>query len=485
MNKRIKLIAFIVLFFLVAINIYNFFSRTVNGDESILAEQAKELVNSGNVRSPMFAGMGEGWEYSQLHYHKLFIWTGAVIFRNFGTALYILRSISLFALILLIFVVYKLLKKEDNYQLKFLLFCILLLSNYVFFLQGLIYRPEMLLSSLGICSFYLLKNGIDKNSRKYILFASVCAGLASLTHLNGLSIIFANVIFLLWNKQLKNSIISGITSCLILLFYFIDINTKEKFIQFKTQFFSDPNLEEGTIGILSPLIKVMNEHMRFFHDVGTISFSVLFFLGLIISFKYLKVYHKSILVYFLLLVIGLSAISHGVTTKYAILYYPFMSLIIVYGILYSVQKKSKTINLYIFLIGQYLIINSIYSVNNASTFTNTINRSEYISKYMPRTQSNIFAPEYFFFNQAENYEIRIPLAYTIRNIHYKRGYWTSSDFYNYNDTLNNFYILLDSCYTNKDILKCSNYSNLKLFDTIYNYNVIHVEAGIKLLQKIE
>lgn len=485
MNRSLKIFIITVFVLLTVFNVYNFFARTVNGDEAILAEQAKELVINGYVRSPMFAGMGEGWENSQLHYHKLFIWIGAVIYKLFDTSLYSMRFISLLSFLLLNFITYKILKNETESSFKFLIFYILFLSNYVVFSHGLIYRPEMLVSWLGLSSFYFIKQAQNDNSLKLVLFSSLFAGFAALSHLNGLSIIFANVFFLLWHKKLKYAILSGATSCMIFLFYFIDINTKAKLIQFKTQFFSDPNFEEGTLTIFSPFIKILNEQMRFFHDIYAISFSILFFFTLIFSFKYLKSFYKSILIYFLLLVIGLAAISHGTTIKYAILYYPFMSLIIVYGLFNSIKKNTRFLKLHVALIGLYLTINIAYSINNVVNFKNGIKRSESISKNMPITQSCILAPEYFYFNQEKNYKIRIPLAYTIRNNDYKRGQWTSIDFYNYNHNLNNYYILLDSCFTNRQILECSNYYSLRKEDTIFNYKVIYVHKDYKLLESLK
>lgn len=482
-NKIFKILT-TILFLLITFNVYNFFARTVNGDEAILAEQAKELAINGYVRSPMFTGMGAGWESSQLHYHKLFIWLGALVYKVFGTSIYALRAISLLALIILINAIYQILKTENHHKNKFIIVCILLLSNLVVYRQGLIYRPEMLLAALAVYAFYFMQKAINKKSLKYTLVSSVFGGIAVLTHLNGLSIVFANVVLLFWNKQFVRGIASGFISGAISALYFIDINTKEKFIQFKTQFFSDPNFEEGTLGIFSPIIKILNEHMRFFHDVYAITFTVFFLVVLGLAFNYLKKKHRYLLIYFLFLVIGLASISHGATIKYAILYYPFMSLIIVYGLFYIAKTKLKYINLSIGVFALYFIINIGYAVHDSMNFINTVKRSDNLNRKMNSKKVNVFAPEYFYFNQEKNFNIRIPLSYTLRVNDYKKGEPTTSDFYNYNSSMNNYYIILDGCITSKQVLECSNYAHLQKNDTIFSYKVINVDEELKLLEKL-
>lgn len=69
-------------------------TRRPNEDEAILAEHSYTLLREGVVKSYMFEGMGLGWEQKQYHYHKLFIFLGALFVEPLNIVN--LRAISFF-----------------------------------------------------------------------------------------------------------------------------------------------------------------------------------------------------------------------------------------------------------------------------------------------------------------------------------------------------------------------------------------------------
>lgn len=486
-NKIFTISLLVLTIVLTSFYVYNFFSQTVNGDESILAEQTKELANNGFVRSPVFTGMGQGWEISQLHYHKFFIWSGALIYKTLGTSITAYRSFSLLCLLIIVILFFYIFRKDDSRWQKFMLSIILLLSGFVFWKYGVIYRPETAVSMFALGSFYFLNSYLNKKIYYHLLLSALFAGLAALTHLNGLSVIFAGSVLLLWNKKWKNLIVFDIISVAIILFYFIDINTIEKFNQFISQFSSDPNFESDNFSVFAPLLKVFDEHMRFFHDLYSSTFSTLFLLVVIASFKYLRKQKTNLLIYFFALVIGLSSVTHGPTVKYMILYSPFMVLIIIYGLSNIINKKHNNRILTwgissVFMI--FIITNYFYISNNIIQNIDTIKKGEFINSNIPVKNVNVLAPAYFYFNQEKNFNIRIPLAYVIKTNDYKIGDFTATDFYNYNRINNNRYIILDKQFSQDEVIMASQYEQLSNNAEIEGYRVIFSDVNLKILELI-
>ena len=483
MKINIKSILSIVLFLLVALYIYDFASRTINGDESILAEHAKKFATEGHVSSPMFTGMEQGWETLQLHYHKLFILTGALVYKLFGTSIYAFRSISLVYFILMIYVFYIILKRDENIYIKFGIILILLLANYTFFIHGLIYRPETSLAFYCLLSFYLLSRGMRINSVYPVIFSGISAGLGVLTHLNGLSILFAGSVLLFWKKKYKFLFIFIATGVLISFLYFFDINTKQKLFQFLQQFKLDPNLRESDFSMFGPFLKIIEEHKRFFWNPSMAIFTVSIITVLFLSAKHLWKNNKSIIIFTIFLIIGLAGISHGKTIKYALIYIPFLTIILTYGLIYIYNHGNRTKRIVIFsVLSLYLIVNIYNCIDDSLHFINSVRRSEMLTSKLKENNSNIFSPAYLYFNQDSNFNIRIPLAYIMRNEVYKKGECNPTDFYNYNKINNNKYIILDKLCIQGSIEKASGYDTLKMNELIYSYKVIDIGPDYKILK---
>ena len=167
---------------LLRLYIYSFLFHS-DGDEAILAEQAQMLVRNGFVSSPMFEGIGQGWEIIQLHYHKFFIWLGALVYSVFGASFYAFRFLSVLFFGGVILLVYYIMKVNKTTFVNILSFLVLLLSNYVFFRYGLIYRPEIAVMFFALLTFYLLQKWKNNNRICFLLIAAVSAGLGALSHL--------------------------------------------------------------------------------------------------------------------------------------------------------------------------------------------------------------------------------------------------------------------------------------------------------------
>jgi len=481
---KINKILLFCLFALSVVFVFSFFHRTTNGDEAIIAEHAYHFNQQGFVKSVMFEGMGENWEIRQYHYHKLFVLCGAVVLKATGLSLFSLRSLSFIFFLLSLYVVWLYMKsdKGENKIGEFMIYTLILLINSLVFEYSFLYRPEIMVMSLGFISFYFLNSGLQIPKLKFIVLSGIFAGLGALTHLNGLSFIFAGFVLLLLNKRFKSAFIFGIVATSMSLLYFFDIASITELKAFWAQFSHDPNLSKDDFSILGSIMKVINEQMRFFWNIFIIPFSLTFILTLIFLFKTLKTNHRNLLFYFFALLIGLASVSHGKTVKYAILYFPYMCLIITLGIRY-INKISlvKKVVLYVGL-SLFAFINLTATAMQLIKSIDSVARAEEISKYMPKKQTAILCREYFFFNQIDNYTIHIPMAFELLYNKYLQREPTKEDFFTFAEKNKNQYIVIDKYADSEIIMKLVDFYNLKEKQKCFNYEVIKKTKDFAVLE---
>ncbi|MEM6260981.1 MAG: hypothetical protein AAGI38_00635 [Bacteroidota bacterium] len=381
--------------------------RAVNGDEAIIAEHAYWLEQVGYVKSQVYDGYGFGWEDRQYHYHKFFVLMGAGIIALFGLGVLQLKVLGLLFHLGFVWVLWRYCQREKNLgQHTFLLMLVLLLSNYMWVEYSYMYRPEIVVLALGFGSFNLLSRFLHEHKTWLVIPAGLLAGLCAFTHLNGLIFCFAGFMLLAIYKKWPALIRFTLAGAVTTLMYFYDLLTPENLEGFYYQFFNDPNLVDKQA---SPIMKFFEEHMRFFHSPKEISFSVLFFTALAMGWSYLKAEHRPLLIYLGFLIFGLAAIAHGTTTKYSLLYYPYMALVTVLVI----QQLGKPWQKWVFLglAPLYLGIQGYYLEHLLRRGVNLESRTEEMASFLPDERTTVLAHETFVFNQIEHHTIHGPIGY--------------------------------------------------------------------------
>jgi hypothetical protein len=454
--------------------VFSFFHKEFNGDEGIIGEYAYWLDKIGYVKSQMFDGMGMGWEKQLHHYHKFFVLTGSWVIHLFGLSLFALRSVSLvFFLLFLYFLRRYTRKRSDTFDRNdFMIFVIVLLLNSTLFDFAFVYRPEVMIMSLGFISFYLLHKGLTENRTALIYASAALAGMCAFTHLNGLIFIFAGAVVLLFHRKYILCFTYGFVGGLVSLLYFFDLTTASAFQRFMHQFANDPNLGKQHFKLYTPLLKILNDHMRFFHSPKEIVFSVLFFFSLIWQFPALKSSHRPMLIYLFALIIGLAGISHGPTPYYALVYYPYVAIIITLAIkrLWGSPKLLRTA--FIVALAAYGLVNAYYISHLLTNAVDVESESEALSQELPQKNVKVIAGEFFFFNQVHHYRICIPLTYEILCRHYHREDFTKEGFFRFAQENDNEYIILSKKLTSQAILEMIGYDALVPKQKIFNYSVL-------------
>lgn len=392
-----------------ALFLFSLFQRYIYIDDAWFGEQAYWFSQLGYVRTSTIIDF-YGWENHLFVYHKLNIIIGSLLIRLFGWSPEPLRIFTLTIFLLFLFVIYKNFKKNreqwSSIELYFVMFFIIV--NPQTFLYAYTFRPEILVVSLGFTSFLLL---FGKQSFSKIILSGILAGTAVLVHLNGAMFVVAGFIILLLRKEIKLSIIFGFFASLITCFYFYDLLEPGNFDTFLFQIRNWPddittNYEnDGWISlVLNAIVKLSNEHQRFFwsHDVWGLSAMAIF--ALIAKGKTLWRKHKELIVYTLVADLSLNIIGSHIAEVNMLLLLPFLAII---AAAFLSELKTECNSPIIKIITIVIIILQISVV--IFGFVNITKQREQITEIskitlsgFPDNQERILVPYRFIFNELLN-----------------------------------------------------------------------------------
>lgn len=380
------------------------YHKPVNVDDAWLGEQAYWLAKVGHVKSNLFAGLN-GYENAQLVYHKLFIYQGALMIKLLGFRLYVLKSISIFYLIVFCIIAYYYLKQKNFSVTQFWLFFFLLIANPLIFGLSFEFRPEVMLMTIGFGCFMCLQMGSEKSSYRWVLGGAVLSGLAAFTHLNGVIYIAAGVVLLVIKRQINFALLFGLVGSLVAFLNFVNIHSIAELEIFLQQFHNDPALTSDHFSLFHYLFKPFNEHMRFFHSRKDVAFSLLLLVSLSVGYKSLKSYRDE-WSFCGLLILFLSLVSQSYTTKYMVLYLPLLLALIVVSFSSLLQNGVG-----ILLLLAYASVTISYNTDEFSWATNPEQSNSDIAKVAQTRGKKIVAPLEFVFDELEYSTIQSTSVY--------------------------------------------------------------------------
>lgn len=375
-------------------------------DEPWIAEQAYYLASEGTVRSEMFTGYAAN-ESRIFVYHKLLVWLGALSVKLTGLNLWLLRSISLVSCLALFGLMYRHLSRaRAPGRFDFLVSALVLFSCPLFFSRIFIFRPEFLVTLCGFASYFFLSRFIAQKSRLYLMASATLAGLAVLSHLNGLIFIAAGIVLLLFQRDYLSVLIFGMIAVGVSGFYLVDC--LGHFDQLVNQFTSSPGNHTASLNPVNAIANLMEEHKRLFRRADIIGISLLYFMSLVhqrINFGKLKTPRN---IYTLALIIALGLVSSNKTPTYAIMLFPFFAIPIASSLIQSLIGRPSgrfrltlpiTFALYLGF-GLYTNANTAFS---AGEYVETRNAAVAVRL---KPGSIVLTPLKFMFNQIDQFELR-------------------------------------------------------------------------------
>ena len=417
---------------LLLLYLYSLWGRVPDIDDAWLGESAFWQAKLGFVKSELMRGITSQENYLIVH-HKLLTLQGAFFVKLFGFSLYSLKSIGLiyFILFLCEFYYYTVIRKKIFGSNVFIFSLILILSFPWVFQFSFTFRPEIMIMSLGFISYILLEETFSGSKKQllYALLSGIFSGLCAAAHLNGLVVIGAGFILLLWNKKYIASLIFGMAAIITCSIYFYDFNEAYGFSYWLYQITQSPSLDsipEYPL-VFKPFINLLNEHQRFFHNPKIIIFSVFAFITIITGIKHIFKDHQNLLKYTSLLILLLGMLAMHKTRKYMLIYYPYLVIMISITFSALLEKKLElpgflnkigfnNIKRTLIILLIVFVISGFYYNLQTSTmkFTSGQNRSitEEYFRGSPK-DANIIAPLTFIFNEIEYYNrIQGEVCYT-------------------------------------------------------------------------
>ncbi|NTW26041.1 MAG: hypothetical protein HGA37_15190, partial [Lentimicrobium sp.] len=371
---------------------------------------------------------------------------------------------------------------------------LLTILNALIFQYSFVFRPEIMVMTLGFVSYlFLEKSLVDNKNNAYLIISGLFAGLAAATHLNGLIFMAAGGFLLLWKRNFKGTLIFALSTIPAFAIYFYDFTGQYGINYWLYQVNDSPALHKSTIlpSSLAFLGKMLNEHLRFFHSPKEISFSLLFLFMLIVNFRNLKSEDNS-LKYLLLLVVFLSLLAVHSTSKYILLYLPYIMLIVIRSFFFFYKNRLSQVplrfrlttrnayNTSFVLISLFLITNMAWNIDIALKKFDPEKNRQLAKKYMGMQTSrlNILAPMTFIFNEIEHFN-RIQSDLSITEMNKAGKSYKGLEFLSLAESLELDYLIITDDYRSKfglDSMKTADFVNS-------GYIISGKETGITILKR--
>jgi len=407
-NKTIWAIGGVGVFVFLA----SLWNRYIYIDDAFFGEQAYYLAKEGVVKTASLVNF-LGCDVQLFSYHKLNIFVGAGLIKLFGWHITPLRAVTLVFFLLLVFALRKYFAinrskftKEHSFLAVFFLF-----FNPLIILYAFTYRPEIWVTFFGFYSFVLLDSSIRITpSRINVALAGFFAGLAFLTHLNGLIFLGAGFWLLIICRKYREVLIFSIVAGLVSSCYFWDLWQPGHLDQwlFQMKHWPDNNatnyLSTGVFDLFrNILVKLSHEHQRFFWSYKSWGMSLLFFLSIIPNFKYLIKEYRTLVIYTFLLILILNVAGSQIAERYVIYYYPFMAIIISIGIIRLREKNSLSLKvMYVTVFIAQIVFFTIMTVDIFKRNADYISIHKELESRIPDKNQLVLVPYQFVFNMIED-----------------------------------------------------------------------------------
>ncbi|MBU1368086.1 MAG: hypothetical protein KJ578_03680 [Bacteroidetes bacterium] len=458
--------------------------RRFNGDEGIIGEWAYWLAKNGEARSMLYYSYFGEKALSLPIYHKFYTILLSGMIEVFGFQLFFLRIPSLLAFggIILLSSIYLRDKKVELFPWYIILG--FFLSQSLVFNFAFVARPELLMAFLALAVFISLRKFSITKDWRWALSAGIISGLSFYTHLNGLAIIAAAGLFLLFHFQWKAIFAFGLSAFALASLFVVDI--PGTYMGLLNELSQAPDVKNSSFSLGRVLMKIVYEHERFFHNAGLAVFSLATFLSLAFTWKQQYKQNSDLLIFTILLVFSLSLITHGKTPKYMLIYIPFMGLIILHAIhfLLSAQSKIKLLVLSLFLVAGAGISIGNY-LKDYPYFVAVEARNQAMGAQMVKG-ATVLAHNGFVFGQMEQFEIRSPIVFFFTNEGFtKNEYDDSFEYLNFARKENYDYVAIDLLLERKEIREIFDDERFRAGDSLAGYKLFYKDADFMVFKRLK
>jgi hypothetical protein len=201
--------------------------------------------------------------------------------------------------------------------------------------------------------------------------------------------------------------------------YFYDMTTAADFELWRHQFFDSPSLDSLETGPfwLKPLFNLLEEHMRYFHNLEIIPFSIFMIVTLAIGFKNLFKTQPNLSRFALLVALFTGLLAMHKSRQYILLNFPYLLILITLTFknlkegsemlwpVNSEKRKSVAQKVVLVLLIAFVAISTVFNGRLASLKFNPEHNRALAEKYAgdKSSEMNIIAPMTFIFNEIEHF----------------------------------------------------------------------------------
>ncbi|WP_288426093.1 glycosyltransferase family 39 protein [uncultured Spirosoma sp.] len=402
-------------FFLLGLLVISCYQRTEHFDDAWFAEQSYWLVRDGWVRSELFRGLN-GWEDRIYVFHKLYIYASALVMSLIGFSLPASKLLTTLCALTTGYLIWRYNQRSSALEQWLAL---LLYAGCGIVIQYIaVNRPEMMCALLGFSSYYVLSQRTNQATGRPGL-AGLLAGMAALTHLNGLIYVAAGLVWLLVRDGLRPAIRFAIVSGLTLSLYTVDALWDGQISLMISQFIHDP-ATQANFSLADKWRIMLDYHQLFFHGYAEVPLSVLVLLCLLAGGQSARLSNPTML-YLLVLVVSFWLLTKSNFDFYYILFAPWLALVAANVLTDSRADRPRWqrragvavvvayYGLALFTVEQVLVENR--------TVPYMPHYNAMLAQHMPRKHTRIIAPIGFFFDQMETYHIHGLSYYSARHGH--------------------------------------------------------------------
>lgn len=407
----------LIIALLAGLYVYSLWGRIPDIDDAWIGELAYFLAEEGQMRSELMRGITLQEDKFVVN-NKLFTLLGALFIKVFGFSLYALKSVSLiwFLGFLLLFYAYTMKWKRLFGRDEFLASLLIIFSFTYLFKYSFLYRPEVMMMTIGFGAFIMLEKYLEKNKPAFLFFAGLLFGITVATHLNGLILSLSAGSLLIWNKRyiaIVTLFAGFLAGCLP---FFYDMTSPADYTLWYHQFFGSPALDSLAGGPLwmKPLFNLMREYLRYFFKIEIAVYSVLIVAALVFGIKYLMQRHRQITLFALFNIFFTALIAMHKSQQYLLLNFPYIliMLLLVFqalvrgnsGHFWVFSRKFMTITL-AFLFAVFFVSSVYHNVLLAKQKFSPQQHREMTMTYAGDNpgELNIIAPMTFIFNEIEHF----------------------------------------------------------------------------------
>lgn len=387
------------------------YHRTEYFDDAWFAEQSFWLLTGGRVRSELFSGLN-GWETRLYVFHKLFIYTQALLFRLVGISVATSKLTSLLFSGLGGWLVWQYNRTPVREQRWLAVLLYVGCGSLIRFSAA--GRPETMCMALGFWSYLFLDQVLH---RQQPVLAGALAGLAALTHLNGLIYVASGAGWLLLHRRWRSAGMFSLTAGVVVSLYAFDALVNGEFGTMLHQFRLDPATQRS-FGWASKLTTMLNYHHIFFHGRNEAPLSGLVLISGLLVRRRIRGPQPA-LAYTLLLLGTFWLLTKSDTDVYFLLFLPWLcSLCATWLTAYLLPSPARLVQLARGLVIAYVLLAFVtiyYVLDDNRTQPDVETHNQQLARRMPHKGTKIIAPLEFFFGQINQFQIQSLTYYYYRS----------------------------------------------------------------------